>query len=87
MDTLAEVPRGSMNLRELKSRLEELYIKTAEFGARKELLENLINQNLTTRDVYHFIKNQAHLRLIDTRLDVIELIETSKDWKKSLGRH
>ena len=61
-DTPADVPSGSMNIKELSSRLQELYIATTEFGARKELLETLVNENLTTRDIYYFIKNQAHLR-------------------------
>ena len=69
MDTFLEVPSGGMDFEELKSKLQEIYLENTAFETRKSLLQTLVNENLATRDIYSFIKNQAQLRLVDKRLD------------------
>ena len=69
MDTNVDVPSGSLNITELTNRLQETYNAVTEFDLRKELLENLVNEDLATRDIFSFVKGQARLRLIDKRMD------------------
>ena len=69
MDASLDVPSGSLNITELSNRLQETYNAVTEFDLRKELLENLVNEDLATRDIFSFVKGQAKLRLIDKRMD------------------
>ena len=68
-DVLGDIPSEDMNLDELRYRLQETYIKSAELETRKNLLETMVNEDLATRDIYSFLKNQAQLRIMDKRLD------------------
>ena len=69
MDTQREVPSGELNFDELKTRLQETYIKSTEYETRRKLLNTLVNEDLATRDIYSFLMNQAQNRLMDKRLD------------------
>ena len=66
LDTGDRVPSGNLNLSELKTKLQETYVKIVEDETRKSLLETLVNENLGTRDVLSFIKTQASLRHVDS---------------------
>ena len=64
-----EVLVGDMNINELGRELRETYRKIAINETRKILLESLVKEELATRDVYSFLKNQAQLRIFNKCLD------------------
>ena len=84
LDTGDRVPSGNLNLSELKTKLQETYVKIVEDETRKSLLETLVSENLGTRDVLSFIKTQASLRHVDKRMDVITLRSAMKTKIKDL---
>ena len=88
-DIHSEVPSEYLNFEERKNRLQETYIENTELESRKRLLESLLNEKLATRDIFHFLKNQAQQRRVDKSLDTESLNQTMRtkitDIKRSRG--
>ena len=66
----SKTSNGGSDYTGTESEIREILFSISSAKAREWLLKRMLSENLMTRDILSFVKNQAHLRLENKGLDV-----------------
>ena len=64
-----EDPVGEINAENMQEKLQEIHEKIVKESDRLQLLIDLRNKGLVTRDIMSFLQNQSNLRTFDKHID------------------